>query len=222
MTHLWNDERTQRMGEMIRAGHSLEQVGAAFNRPRHGVAHRMEKLGIKSRFSQSLWTPEKIEELTRLFQRGLSSSSIAAEMHLTRNAVIGKLSRLGLTSKNGFSRLKNGRSRPQRVEGHMNGALALQVVQGIRRAKGARVRTYTMREADVQPQHVSFLDTDPGGCRFPYGDGPFTFCNCPSIEGSSYCEPHHQLTHSQSQISAEEFAQHQRAFRAKMVAEAVA
>ena len=46
---------------------------------------------------------------------------------------------------------------------------------------------------DVQPaaKHVDLLELEPGQCRWPYGDGPFTFCGCPTAsDDGSYCRAH--------------------------------
>lgn len=45
------------------------------------------------------------------------------------------------------------------------------------------------------PAHVSLEELTRLSCRFPYGDGPFTFCGCETQEGRVYCGPHHELTH---------------------------
>lgn len=86
-------------------------------------------------------------------------------IRISRNAAIGKATRIGL---------------PDRLP---------QVGFGSR-PKGPRPRL-----ADVVPLHASLVDLTYDQCRYPYGDGPFTFCGCPTINGLSYCEPHHRLTH---------------------------
>lgn len=51
-----------------------------------------------------------------------------------------------------------------------------------------------LRCVEVEPRHVSLLDLQQGGdCRWPYGDGPFTFCGHPAVFGS-YCGPHFGLS----------------------------
>ena len=44
--------------------------------------------------------------------------------------------------------------------------------------------------------HLELWQLRSDDCRYPYGDGPFTFCGHPSFNGSSYCEAHFRLTHS--------------------------
>lgn len=48
----------------------------------------------------------------------------------------------------------------------------------------------TLRCVEVDPRHLSFAELGPKDCRYPYGDGPFTFCGRPQLDGYSYCEGH--------------------------------
>jgi GcrA cell cycle regulator len=204
VTYAWTDDKLARLGEMIRAGQSLEQIGAVFNASRHSIGYQAEKMGLKSQFAVSHWDDAKVTELHRLFNEGYSASLIGAAMGMTRNAIIGKLSRLGLTMKNGFARKVNGTTKSVTY----------------RQTHEAPQQRKERPVADVVPLHVDLLDLQPGQCRFPYGDGPFTFCGCPSSNGLSYCEPHHRLTHTEARMTAEEYAQHKRSYREKMIAEA--
>jgi GcrA cell cycle regulator len=175
------------MVDMLKAGESFEQIGAIVGMSRHGVAHRATKYGMRSSYSVGRWTPEKVEQLIQLFETGLSSTGIAARLEgMSRNAVIGKLTRLGLTNANGFKRKKGG-DRSQKVQEFLGQK------QHQRQAPVSVLPT--LKVADVVPLHLSLLDLGPDQCRYPFGDGPFTFCGCEKIEGSSYCEPHHRLTH---------------------------
>jgi GcrA cell cycle regulator len=45
--------------------------------------------------------------------------------------------------------------------------------------------------AEVAPLHISLCDLTPKTCRWPYGDGPFTFCGCEKNDGGPYCYAHH-------------------------------
>jgi GcrA cell cycle regulator len=156
----------------------------------------------------SPWSASHVETLGRMWREGHSASQIGAELGgMTRNAVIGKLSRLGLTMKNGFARTVNGTSKSMRVtRGEVLAAVPQQ-----RKERPA---------ADVTPLHVDLLDLQPGQCHYPYGDGPFTFCGCPVGDGLAYCEPHHRITHTDARMTPEEYAQHKRTYREKMIAEA--
>jgi hypothetical protein len=48
---------------------------------------------------------------------------------------------------------------------------------------------------EVKPLNVRLLELAPNGCRWPSGNGsrqfPYTFCDHPQVEGSSYCWEHH-------------------------------
>lgn len=44
--------------------------------------------------------------------------------------------------------------------------------------------------SDMKPRHLKLEALEPNDCRWPFGDGPFTFCGHPKAFGSSYCEHH--------------------------------
>lgn len=45
----------------------------------------------------------------------------------------------------------------------------------------------------AQPRYLTLMQLEPDDCRFPFGDGPITFCGHPKTPGSSYCREHHLL-----------------------------
>ncbi len=127
----------------------------------------------------------------------------------TRNAAIGRAKRIGLCSPNP-AKMKS------KVE-LVNGKKPWEAVGVSRRtwnrhkqiAEGTYVRpeykprprkvefqrdAAGMRVADVMPLHLSLIDLETNQCRWPFGDGPFTFCGCQTFDGSSYCEPHLSLS----------------------------
>lgn len=53
---------------------------------------------------------------------------------------------------------------------------------------------YQIRCAEVLPRHLSLLELEPDDCRYPYGEGPITFCGRAKRENSSYCPAHFDLT----------------------------
>lgn len=131
----------------------------------------------------SPWTTEKVARLLELVAQDLSGALIAAELGLTRNAVVGRLHRMGIKDRN-----------PQKT-------LRSYAVPRGKRKSGARVIPFRLRPelikqnaADIIPLHVCFDDLSGHHCRFPYGDGPFTYCGHGKCEGSSYCEAHFQLS----------------------------
>lgn len=136
-------------------------------------------------------------DLKRHYDLGLSCSQIAAAMSmgLSRNAIIGRLHRTGI----------NGNP-PQREPTTRADREAMRLVREARGdgrrspTRRSRVRIVpqsqpveeTLRCAPVEPLHLTLADLEPGVCRYPYGDGPYTFCGHPVAIGS-YCGEHHAL-----------------------------
>jgi hypothetical protein len=58
----------------------------------------------------------------------------------------------------------------------------------------ARAEIIALRCVVVEPQHLLVTDLEEGQCRYPFGEGPFTFCGHAQKDGSSYCRPHAALT----------------------------
>jgi GcrA cell cycle regulator len=126
----------------------------------------------------------------------LSFAKIAAELsgefkiRVSRNACIGKATRIGLPIR--------ARTHAERgAIGHARRPKQTGTVKRIIGNRPERVAVYheQIGLADVIPLHVSFDDLRHGQCRYPYGEGPFTFCGCEALPSLSYCEPHHRLTH---------------------------
>lgn len=47
----------------------------------------------------------------------------------------------------------------------------------------------------MTPLHLTLFDLEEGQCRFPFGDGPFTFCgHLVREDGKPYCAEHYALT----------------------------
>jgi hypothetical protein len=42
----------------------------------------------------------------------------------------------------------------------------------------------------VEPRHLSLIELTAETCRWPYGDGPFTFCGHPPAADKPYCAAH--------------------------------
>lgn len=143
------------------------------------------------------WTAEQIEQLKALHAKSMSCSLIAAEIGcgFTRNAIIGKLHRMGLSNAASTVRKHKWGNRPRAEK-----SVTRKTIRVVR-ANGNSDRMHFMespetdiaalRCIEVDPLHVPLIDLD--GCRYPYGEGPFTFCNHPKFEGSSYCGPHFAL-----------------------------
>lgn len=146
----------------------------------------------------SIWTADRTEMLRKLWASGsFSCSGIAHELGngITRNSVIGKMHRLGLNGQ---------------VYGNIRRRKTPAELEATKRDKEARrrerrrtqrvsivkptVNLEALRCVEVEPLHKQLLDLGPNECRFPYGDGPYTFCGHPKMEGRSYCGPHFGLS----------------------------
>jgi len=144
--------------------------------------------------SSTSWTPNRIDTLRKLWAAGISFSEIAAEMGggITRSAIGGKLYRLGLGGR--ADRIHAKRT-PEELEATKRAKYAR---RNERRRKVTVMKPAVNLEAlrciKVDPMHKSLIDLDPDGCRYPFGDNPFTFCNRTQLEGHSYCGGHFVLT----------------------------
>lgn len=153
-----------------------------------------------------IWTADDDNKLKNLYaDPDLSCTRIAGYFPgKSRNSIIGRVHRLKLPLR--------GRPRPRRVEplfrpweeAGVSRRTFYRDKAGPRAAKPpkptverkARVpkpsrETTELRCAAIEPHHVALADIS--GCRWPYGDGPFTFCNHEIFQGS-YCGGHFFLS----------------------------
>lgn len=143
----------------------------------------------------SWWTDDKVALLKKLkLDDHLSFTQIAHEMGISRNKVCGKLHRLGLTSPAPFMRdrvEKPPRKRKPRITiFQANGSSSHRRI--ILRAESKDA--IKLRCAGIEPRNLGLLDLQRNDCRYPYGDGPFTFCGHAQLDGSPYCAAHARLT----------------------------
>ena len=144
------------------------------------------------------WTEDRTEMLRKLWAVGqLSCSGIAAEMGdgVTRNAIIGKVHRLQLNG-----RVYGSKRTPEQIEA----AKRRKADRLNERRRTERAKTFTpritvtnleaLRCVEVEPLGKTLLELGPNDCRYPFGDGPYTFCGHPQFDGSSYCGGHFGLT----------------------------
>jgi GcrA cell cycle regulator len=141
----------------------------------------------------SPWTEEFSGRLVALVGGGFSFSQIASEMGVTRNAAIGRAHRLGLNGKIYSRRRKT----PAELEATKRDKEERRRER--RRTQRAsivmvKVNLEALRCVEVEPLHKSLADLGRNDCRYPYGEGPYTFCGNPQREGHSYCGPHFALT----------------------------
>lgn len=143
------------------------------------------------------WTKDRVELLKKLWGEGLSCSAIANRMGgITRNAVIGKVSRLGLSgrytkirqSEGGKKGAKTRRKLQKMVD--LNRPKPTMQMSAVKRIFAAEpFKPRPVLEVPVHERKVLDQLTERD-CRFPYGDGPFTFCARPKVAGLSYCSDH--------------------------------
>jgi GcrA cell cycle regulator len=144
----------------------------------------------------SIWTEEFSGRLISLVGDGVSFSQIAAQMGVTRNAAIGRAHRLGLNGK------LYGRTYTRKTPEQIEETKRLKAERRNERRRSQRVsfvmvksiNLEALRCIEVEPLHKSFADLGRNDCRYPYGEGPYTFCGNPQREGHSYCGPHFALT----------------------------
>lgn len=137
------------------------------------------------------WTPEQERLLPELIAEKLSASQIAARLGgKSRNAVIGKISRMGLQlfGKGGYVD-RAGRPRTPRVP--KPSPVRIKAFQPPKLSEQIKVALQGV--APVEPLGLPFAQLEYGMCRYPYGDGPFTFCCHPVVAGQPYCGPHYVL-----------------------------
>lgn len=153
------------------------------------------------------WTEERVEQLRTAWASGKSTSQIAGDMGTTKNSVVGKLDRMGLPARQhrAYGKARRTSHMPDPVEPRRaNGSrvIALEHALGMRDhlpKRGMLVVAPDLAgsssQADLPLQtplaeRKSLVDLEPHDCRFPFGDGPFTFCGRRKVDGVSYCEDH--------------------------------
>lgn len=127
----------------------------------------------------SPWSDERIaRRATALLLAGNSSSQVASTIYeefgcyITRNAVIGFSHRVGL-----------------RASGKPGGA----------RSKKRRVNIQhdpIVRDGmDVPHKALTLYQLTEHACRWPFGDGPFSFCGEPAVPSLPYCLGHARIAY---------------------------
>lgn len=142
------------------------------------------------------WSQERIDVLTKLWGEGVSAGAIARCLGgVTRSAVLGKVHRLGLTPRATVSRTRAS----MRQTGGRNPHWRRQTKAAIAKAapKPRRKPTFSAEplpnpQAPLGPTKT-LIELGHNDCRFPFGDGPFSFCGCPQEPGLPYCEAHARL-----------------------------
>jgi GcrA cell cycle regulator len=154
------------------------------------------------------WHDDHCAELTRLLATGMIYREIARAINekfgtnFSKNSVVGKVCRLGLTPPEKPKAPPYVRKpKPRRAEFDV-----IRIVSANGNSNGMRVlRTVVLEQAklrcvEIVPRHLSLIELEPGDCRYPYGDGPMTFCGHPKLGWSSYCIAHHALCHETPRV----------------------
>lgn len=133
----------------------------------------------------SVWTDAQSAMLMELLAEGRSFANIAVALNeqfntnYSRNAVCGKGFRLQVKAPPKMKAPPKPRKRDR------------ERVQTVK--PPPRVEEIRLRCAEIEPRHLTLEQLGPGDCRYPFGDGPFTFCGQTSGD-HSYCPGHAQLT----------------------------
>jgi GcrA cell cycle regulator len=171
----------------------------------------------KANFMQSfIWAPEHSDALRDCLSRGMSYGQAASAINarfgteFTRNAAIGRAKRLGLATSS-VRKVLPRRRRQGRWGGSAPKTPQKNSLQSVARPIATAapapqpVRPVKLRCVGIKPRLLAFADLEPGDCRYPYGgerDGEaYAFCGHPRIPRSSYCGPHHALTHGLGTVS---------------------
>lgn len=177
-------------------GNNTLEIAYKLAIPEYEVANRLPNL-LEARRESSMaavttWTDHKVDKLKDLYGMGWSCSMIAADLGdgITRNAVIGKIHRLGLERRGGGSHavVETG---PRYTKARKPAAPSQMAPRKVVRSS---VERENLRCVEIEPRHISLIDLEPGDCRYPFGDGPFTHCGHPKMDGASYCTPHFYLS----------------------------
>jgi GcrA cell cycle regulator len=131
------------------------------------------------------WTSERVDQLTRNWAEGLSGSAIGQLIGATRSAVIGKVHRLGLPAraprrKDTETAAKPKRPRTQKTRRREDGARKP-------RAPGGPERASLLEPVSLD---IALVDLERGQCKYPHGEGPYTFCGHQVFPGEVYCPAH--------------------------------
>lgn len=119
------------------------------------------------------WTPERTKSLIQLWAEGHSARRIAEKLELrSRSAVIGKVRRLDLPTP------------------EVKLATAARITQVRKRRPRFAAIPVPADNLSEKALHLEFDQLESRHCRFPYGEGPYTYCGHPKLANTSYCEAH--------------------------------
>jgi len=171
-----------------------------------------ERLERNARIAEMGWNDERIALLKKLWSEGQSASQIAMRLGgVTRNAVIGKVHRLGLSGRvDPCKRVP----RARRVDHKPKARTRVSALSHLKKVLAVIDPLPDPAAPLPGAKLVSLVDLDDrGACRFPHGEGPFTFCGCPAVPGALYCADHARLAfRPMPETTRREFVRHNRRF----------
>ncbi len=144
------------------------------------------------------WDEKAVAMLTRLWADGVSAEISAKHMteacgrKFTRNMIISKVHRLRLPKRETRNRISP--SAGQKSGWHKARAAVAKPATKPKKIETATVfeaEPFVGREIDVpETQRKSLEDLGDRDCRYPFGDGPYTFCARQKVAGMPYCSEH--------------------------------
>lgn len=156
---------------------SRKQMATMLNMTVESVSKTVSRLGLPGFGHRTVHKGTRVEQQVREFwEENASAKSIAADLNLTRGQVAGILNRAGLFGKRQPKKAATPRRR-RSAQTNIKGPKCNPI-------------KFKPRAVSVDPLHISFASLNADSCRYPYGDGPFTFCGHVRFAGSSYCESH--------------------------------
>lgn len=180
----WADARKELLRTMWENGASYDDIAEAFCCSIGAVNQQRKALGLVPRGSGGpAWSNEKKALLRQYWSEGDTFSEIGKKLGCSRSAAIGAAARMGLQRRliklPSAERVKNKTKHNTR-----NG---VRIVK-----KHKRNRPFlALVPTTITPKYKSLFELGAGECRYPFGDGPFTFCALP-CEGS-WCSFHRTL-----------------------------
>jgi hypothetical protein len=130
----------------------------------------------------SAWSKEMDAAILKMRSEKVTCIAMGKAVGRSGSAVAGRLQRLGVAKVREFLSPEERKRR--------RAACNLAYRQGIAPSQKLHRAVVVAELANVTPGHLSLIDLPANGCKWPYGDGPFTFCGCDREEGKPYCYAH--------------------------------
>jgi GcrA cell cycle regulator len=206
---VWTEAKDARLKELCAQGVPYDLMATDLSIEfeesigRESVKDRVWKLRLR-RTPLSPWTPEIDADMLKLTSTGTTYHEAALILNakygtaFTRNSLIGRASRLGgFTPRPKLTPEEREARRLAREARHNAKRRQARQAHGVkpRRVTPKPEREITvLRCAGIEPLNISLFDLTSKTCRWPYGEGPYTFCGHHPSEGSPYCAPHFHLS----------------------------